>query len=122
VLSTLAHSRPGLAAFRHVYLVASAQDKYAPFHSARVELSGSDGGANADRKKAVVHESLVRAILAPLDRASLDFRRFDVVFAPRKRSIDSMIGRAAHIQFLTQPNYMRLCLEAWAHVFQAAPS
>ena len=107
--------QPALTHFRHVYLVASQQDKYAPFHSARVEIHP---GAIADRKRGSVFHGMVGALLGTLTSPDLDLRRFDIWFQPKKKNLDSFIGRTAHINFLTDSNYMMLLFMMHTQLFQ----
>lgn len=112
-LSQLA-KKPSLALFTHVYLLAAQADKYAPFHSARIEIHPA---AIADRKKGALFHNMVGALLGQLTDPRIDLRRFDVWFLAKKKNIDSFIGRTAHINFLTETNYMQLFFMQNAHLF-----
>merc|ERR1712098_682944 len=89
-ISKLAH-QPGLEHFQHVALVSSYQDQYAPFESARIEISAV---AEADPKFGPVYMGLAKSILNPLDVRRL--MRFDVNFHIPETNLDTMICRAAH--------------------------
>jgi hypothetical protein len=106
--------KPTLQHFKHVFLLASQQDKYAPFYSARIEIHPL---ALTDRKKGAVYHNMVSSILGSLTHPDVHLRRFDMWYKPPKRSIDSFIGRTAHINFLTHTNYMILLLQLYAELF-----
>ena len=112
-LSKLA-KKPSLALFTHVYLLAAQADKYAPFHSARIEIHPA---AIADRKKGVLFHNMVGALLGQMTDPRIDLRRFDVWFLAKKKNIDSFIGRTAHINFLTETNYMQVLFMINSHLF-----
>ncbi len=127
--------------FAHIFLLASTQDKYAPFHSARIELHKD---ALEDKKKGPVYHSMVANLLMPLKNhilkryvcfelpltqrrfssvsphttaALVAHSRFDVSFVPKKTNLDSLIGRTAHIYFLDQASYMHLFINAYKDYF-----
>lgn len=104
--------KKGLEYFAHIFLLASTQDKYAPFHSARIELHRD---ALDDKRKGPVYHSMVANLLMPLRTHIL--KRFDVSFVPKKTNLDSLIGRTAHIYFLDQVSYMTLFINAYKHYF-----
>ena len=72
----------------------------------------------ADRKKGALFHSMVASLLGTLTSPALDLRRFDLWFLPKKKNLDSFIGRTAHIQFLTETNYMQLLFLCHPHIFQ----
>lgn len=113
------HPTCTLSHFTHLYLFASHLDKYAPFHSARIEISPQ---AIVDRKKGGVFHQMIASMLGSMQvkGEAMDFRRFDVWFAPMKKNgkLDNFIGRTAHINFLTETNYMKLILQIYPHLFQ----
>jgi len=109
---------PALSHFAHVYFLAAHADKYAPFHSARVEIFPPAAAASADRKKATLFHAMVASLLGTLSSPSLDLRRFDLSFLPGRKSLDSFIGRTAHIQFLTETNYMKMIMRTHPQLFQ----
>jgi len=55
--------------------------------------------------------SIVRNLLEPLSRSEI--RRFDVSFVPKKKNLDSFIGRAAHICFLDQVAFMAMLINVY---------
>lgn len=108
----------GLEHFANVFLVASQQDKYVPFASARLELCKE---AIQDKKKGAVYQSMLQNLLRPLASApNLELRRFDVSFVANRRrasQLDAFIGRAAHIFFLDDQLYMKMLLTVYRDYF-----
>jgi len=107
-----AESAP-LASFKHVILVGSHQDNYAPYHSARIEMARGSGGLGdlgSDDPSDVLRE-MVSNILQHIDPEKLV--RIDVDFKlDGSGKIDTTIGRAAHIRFLDSiPLTLNLLLE-----------
>ena len=99
---------PGLPAFRHVCLVGAHQDRYVPWHSARAQHApGADG---------YVRE-MARNLLSRLDPARNDVRRLDVSFRFARASLDTMTGRAAHVQFLDDPLLSLVFALVYRHLF-----
>jgi len=102
----------GLEYFENVMLVASELDKYAPFHSARIEMHKS---AMGDTKRGVVYRNMVHHMLSPLKTTTV--KRFNVSFVNKKKNIDALIGRTAHIYFLDQTQYMELLTHVYQYYF-----
>ena len=144
-LYKLAQPPNHLRCFRHIFVFASRQDKYVPFHSARIELG------NENDTRMTIYRSIVKNLLtAPLpsageavdppasrptegtekitmqkssipkssDKCRLKvFRRFDVVFKDPKRDINAFIGRYAHIEFLQNVQYFSMFLSRYWKAF-----
>merc|ERR1712032_679859 len=85
----------GLELFEHVVLLGSSQDQYAPIGSARLEMTSA---ARQDSKLGSIYTEMLLNVLGPLDPERL--MRLSVRFSFDEVSLDTMIGRAAHIQFL----------------------
>lgn len=102
----------GMADFRHVLFLGSFQDTYAPFESARVQL-GPD--TLADPVLGPVYSEMVQSILQTIDLQCL--RRVDVHFDLEADSVDSVIGRAAHIQFLESEPLVQRLLFGFSELF-----
>jgi len=85
----------GLEYFKHVILCSAHQDKYCPFHSARIEKCSA---ALKDARFGQYHCEMVENLISPLDPARL--LRVDINYKLGKTSFDTVIGRAAHIRFL----------------------
>jgi hypothetical protein len=93
----------GLSWFKHVVLVSSYQDQYAPFESARVEVSPR---AATDPMNGKAYIEMADRILGTLSPTQLC--RLDVSFKISGKSLDSLIGRTAHIQFLENEGFLRV--------------
>jgi len=104
--------KKGLEYFAHIFLLASTQDKYAPFHSARIELHSD---ALADKKRGNVYSKMVSNLLTPLQKSCM--KRFDISFVPKKTNLDSIIGRTAHIYFLDQALYIIMLVYLYKDYF-----
>ena len=101
----------GLRWFEHVFLFGSQQDRYVPFHSTRVELCKEAVGDVSVRGR--VYERMVGNVLRGMEGVSV--KRFDVSFVSRRKSLDTLIGRAAHIYFLDNIGYMQLLVSVYKH-------
>ncbi|EZG80086.1 putative serine esterase [Gregarina niphandrodes] len=89
--------------FDHVILVSSPQDNYVPYESARVEFSQR---VMKDPIWCTIHHDLVTNIMAdithnPQAEETNRFLRIDVCFRIAQKNLDSIIGRTAHINFLS---------------------
>lgn len=115
--------------FRHIIFVSSPQDRYVPYHSARVEtssqMSGSatepngcasaSGGNSSPRKmgrsRSQILSELRRLTMIPHATRACDVTRVDVHFhVPKKMSLDRLVGRAAHIDFLETDVWARMVM------------
>ncbi|KAK2834090.1 hypothetical protein Q7C36_014791 [Tachysurus vachellii] len=89
--------KPGLQFFKNVVLVASPQDRYVPFHSARIEMCRS---ALRDRSTGPVYTEMINNLLQPLmDAPQCRVIRHNV-FHALPNTANTLIGRAAHIAVL----------------------
>lgn len=103
----------GLEWFRNIILVSSYQDMYAPFDSARIQISNKkDLMAN---KTGSIYIQMAQNILnnLPLDV----LYRIDVDFRIEETNLDSFIGRTAHIQFLECQNMMKMLIHRFKEFF-----
>mmetsp|Transcript_31134 Transcript_31134/g.30585 ORF Transcript_31134/g.30585 Transcript_31134/m.30585 type:complete len:119 (+) Transcript_31134:1264-1620(+) len=82
----------GLSWFKHIVLVSSYQDSYAPFDSARIQICNR---AENDSNKGGIYIKMARNILSSLPIDVL--YRIDVDFRISEKNLDSFIGRTAHI-------------------------
>jgi pimeloyl-ACP methyl ester carboxylesterase len=105
-------SVPGLNFFRYVVLLSSHQDSYAPFESARVEVSPQMAD---DKALGGIFLQMGANLLMQLKLPQLV--RLDVNFSMKKRNLDSMIGRKAHIQFLENEALVRTLVLAYPQFF-----
>ncbi|KAJ7991361.1 hypothetical protein DPEC_G00283010 [Dallia pectoralis] len=93
----LLSQKPGLQFFKNVVLVASPQDRYVPFHSARIEMCRT---ALRDRTTGPVYTEMINNLLQPLVGAK-DCRLIrQNVFHALPNTANTLIGRAAHIAVL----------------------
>ncbi|MEW5300024.1 MAG: hypothetical protein WDW36_002987 [Sanguina aurantia] len=124
----LAHEVP-LSAFRVVVLVSSAQDRYVPFHCARIAtcvaaqrdarrgpiyhemvaalLRGTEGAAGGTAAAAAPAEPTAVGDLVPLPPTQLF--RVDVDFDLQSKgfSFSKLVGRTAHVEFVETQTWPR---------------
>ena len=91
--------KPSLEHFRNVLLISSHQDKYVPFHSARLEPPPSSGG------EAEVCSEMLLNITQPMQEKRVNVVRYTVEHA-LATSTNSLIGRAAHIAMLDDEKFV----------------
>jgi len=103
----------GLSNFRHVVLLASHQDQYAPFESARLEMAD---GAKKDSPSGRLYSEMLQNILGPLEPDRII--RFDIDFGITEVSLDSFIGRAAHIHFIESQELMKMLTHMYPFLFE----
>uniref|UniRef100_H3D937 Family with sequence similarity 135 member B n=1 Tax=Tetraodon nigroviridis TaxID=99883 RepID=H3D937_TETNG len=90
--------KPGLQFFKNVVLVASPQDRYVPFHSARIEMCKT---ALKDRTtEGPVYTEMINNLLQPLVEARECRLIRQNVFHALPNTANTLIGRAAHIAVL----------------------
>jgi hypothetical protein len=101
-----------LSDFEYVVLMASHQDQYAPFRSAWVEVSPTvaDDGPMGE-----LQLDMARELLKGIPHQK--FFRFDAHFELDESSLDHMIGRAAHIQFLENYHVFRTLCSVYPQFF-----
>ncbi|XP_034057799.1 protein FAM135A isoform X1 [Gymnodraco acuticeps] len=89
--------KSGLQFFKNVVLVGSLQDRYVPYHSARIEMCKT---AVKDKQTGPVYAEMIENLLLPvLQNKDCNLVRFDVIHA-LPNTANSLIGRAAHIAVL----------------------
>ncbi|KAM8883382.1 protein FAM135B [Synchiropus picturatus] len=93
----LLSQKPGLQFFKNVVLVASPQDRYVPFHSARIEMCRT---ALRDRTTGPVYTEMINNLLKPLVEAKECRLIRQNVFHALPNTANTLIGRAAHIAVL----------------------
>ncbi|XP_037659238.1 protein FAM135B [Choloepus didactylus] len=89
--------KTGLQYFKNVVLVASPQDRYVPFHSARIEMCKT---ALKDRHTGPVYVEMINNLLGPLAEAKDCTLIRHNVFHALPNTANTLIGRAAHIAVL----------------------
>ena len=105
-------TKKGLGWFKHVVLISSSQDQYAPFDSARMEISTI---AAKDPTRGGIYQEMAGNLLASLNTDTLF--RIDINFRITEKSLDTFIGRAAHIQFLESQTLMKMILLRYPEFF-----
>ncbi|KAK6293828.1 hypothetical protein J4Q44_G00361540 [Coregonus suidteri] len=89
--------KSGLHHFRNVVLVGSLQDRYVPYHSARIEMCKT---ALKDKQTGSMYVEMIENLLLPvLQNRDCNLVRYDVIHA-LPNTANSLIGRAAHIAVL----------------------
>ncbi|XP_053142716.1 protein FAM135A isoform X3 [Hemicordylus capensis] len=89
--------KAGLQYFRNVVLVGSLQDRYVPYHSARIEMCKT---ALKDKQTGPIYAEMIQNLLLPvLQNKECNLVRYNVHCA-LPNTADSLIGRAAHIAVL----------------------
>ncbi|XP_058880993.1 protein FAM135A-like isoform X8 [Acipenser ruthenus] len=89
--------KAGLQFFKNVVLVGSLQDRYVPYHSARIEMCKT---ALKDKQSGPVYAEMTENLLLPvLQNKECNLVRYDVIHA-LPNTANSLIGRAAHIAVL----------------------
>uniref|UniRef100_A0A1A7Y290 Family with sequence similarity 135, member A n=1 Tax=Iconisemion striatum TaxID=60296 RepID=A0A1A7Y290_9TELE len=89
--------KSSLQYFKNVVLVGSLQDRYVPYHSARIEMCKT---ALKDKQTGPVYAEMIENLLLPvLQNKNCNLVRYDVIHA-LPNTANSLIGRAAHIAVL----------------------
>ena len=99
--------------FRNLLLVSSAEDRYVPHHSARIQLCPE---AIHDAKYGSIFVGMVHNLLAPLECEHI--LHIDTIFsAPAatrmSAQLDAAIGRFAHIAFLEQQAFIQMFVQMY---------
>jgi pimeloyl-ACP methyl ester carboxylesterase len=102
----------GIEWFKHVALVSCWQDQYAPFESARIEMNPK---AFEDPVKSLLYMEMAKNVMSRIKPDIL--YRLDVNFKIIGKTIDSWIGRAAHILLLENEALMRLIIYRYSNFF-----
>ncbi|XP_076771260.1 protein FAM135A isoform X12 [Arvicanthis niloticus] len=90
-------NKAGLHYFKNVVLVGSLQDRYVPYHSARIEMCKT---ALKDKQSGQIYSEMIHNLLRPvLQSKGCNLVRYNVINA-LPNTADSLIGRAAHIAVL----------------------
>ncbi|KAJ7341576.1 hypothetical protein JRQ81_005844 [Phrynocephalus forsythii] len=89
--------KAGLQYFKNIVLVGSLQDRYVPYHSARIEMCKT---ALKDKQTGPIYAEMIQNLLLPvLQNKECCLVRYNVHCA-LPNTADSLIGRAAHIAVL----------------------
>ena len=102
----------GLQWFKYVVLVASLKDEYAPFDSARIEVPIK---ASKDPERGNFYIQMAHNILQKLTRQNIV--KLDVHFK-LKKSIETIIGRSAHLQILENESFLKILVFHYPEFFR----
>ncbi|KAL8196660.1 hypothetical protein R6Q57_024641 [Mikania cordata] len=107
--------------FKNIVLLSSPQDGYVPYHSARIEMCQSSSGDYSKLGK-IFHEMLnncLDQICAPSSEQRV-FLRCDVNFdtSLQGRNLNTIIGRAAHIEFLETDIFAKFIMWSFPELFR----
>ncbi|KAK7328228.1 hypothetical protein VNO77_22330 [Canavalia gladiata] len=108
-----------LANFKNVILLSSPQDGYVPYHSARIELCPAACVDFSKQGKAFL--DMLNNCLDQIRTQSEDrvVMRCDINFETSSygRSFNTLIGRAAHIEFLECDIFVMFIIWSFPHLF-----
>ncbi|CAK76768.1 unnamed protein product (macronuclear) [Paramecium tetraurelia] len=99
----------GLGWFTNIALMSSYQDTYSPFESARIQRP------KGSSKDAMIINKMIDNIMKNLSNQKID--RLDVNYELVGKSLDTMIGRAAHIAFIDNSALIKLSLYSFDELF-----
>ncbi|CAD8069313.1 unnamed protein product [Paramecium primaurelia] len=102
-------SYEGLGWFTNIALMSSYQDTYSPFESARIQRP------KGNSKDVMIINKMIDNIMKNLSNQKID--RLDVNYELVGRSLDTMIGRAAHIAFIDNSALIKLSLYSFDEFF-----
>ncbi|KAL7199346.1 hypothetical protein ACSBR2_021602 [Camellia fascicularis] len=107
--------------FKNIILLSSPQDGYVPYHSARIEMC--QGAAGDNSKKGKVFLEMLNSCLDQIRSPSREHRLFmrcDVNFdtSTQGRNLNTLIGRAAHIEFLESDVFARFIMWSFPDLFE----
>ncbi|KAM0940455.1 putative alpha/Beta hydrolase, lipase [Dioscorea sansibarensis] len=107
--------------FKNIILLSSPQDGYVPYHSARIELCPASSSDNS--KKAQIFLEMLNSCLDQIRAPSSvqrTFMRCDVNFdtSAQGRNLNTMIGRAAHIEFLETDYFAKFIMWSYPELFR----
>ncbi|XP_060204743.1 uncharacterized protein LOC132632712 isoform X2 [Lycium barbarum] len=106
--------------FKNIVLLSSPQDGYVPYHSARIEMCQASSGDNS--KKGKVFLEMLNDCLDQIRAQSSEhrvFMRCDVNFDTtlQGRNLNTIIGRAAHIEFLESDTFAKFIMWSFPELF-----
>eukprot|EP00930_Biecheleria_cincta_P039520 TRINITY_DN27166_c0_g1_i1.p1 TRINITY_DN27166_c0_g1~~TRINITY_DN27166_c0_g1_i1.p1 ORF type:complete len:745 (+),score=128.13 TRINITY_DN27166_c0_g1_i1:79-2313(+) len=99
--------------FQHIVLVTSTQDQYTPFESARLEMPPASDGLGAEERR---YASMLKDILGPIDPEQI--LRLDVNFHFDETTLDTFIGRAAHIELIENQSFFEILTHCYSYLFE----
>lgn len=101
----------GLQWFEYIVLVGSAQDEYAPISSARIEICEKSW---KDQKNGPRYRKMAQNLLERISVTNVI--KIDVHFQ-LNQSIDTIIGRSAHIQLLENQEFLKTLVYSYPELF-----
>ncbi|PIA47746.1 hypothetical protein AQUCO_01400387v1 [Aquilegia coerulea] len=106
--------------FKNIVLLSSPQDGYVPYHSARIEMCQASSWDHS--KKGKIFMEMLNDCLDQIRTPSSEQRMFvrcDVNFdtSSQGKNLNTMIGRAAHIEFLETDIFARFIMWSFPEIF-----
>ncbi|KAL5703698.1 hypothetical protein ACHQM5_022223 [Ranunculus cassubicifolius] len=107
--------------FKNIFLLSSPQDGYVPYHSARIEMCQASSWDNS--KKGKIFTEMLNDLWDQIRTPSSEQRMFvrcDVNFdqTNQGRNLNTIIGRAAHIEFLETDVFARFIMWSFPDLFR----
>ncbi|KVI00394.1 protein of unknown function DUF676, lipase-like protein [Cynara cardunculus var. scolymus] len=114
-------SQKTLESFKNIILLSSPQDGYVPYHSARMEMCQASSADYSKKGKLFLEmlNNCLDQIRSP-SSAQRTFMRCDVNFdtSLQGRNLNTMIGRAAHIEFLESDIFAKFIMWSFPELFR----
>ncbi|KAI3746992.1 hypothetical protein L6452_09434 [Arctium lappa] len=110
-----------LESFKNIILLSSPQDGYVPYHSARIEMCQASSQDYSKKGKVFLEmlNNCLEQIRSPSSSEQRMFMRCDVNFdvSLLGRNLNTIIGRAAHIEFLETDNFVKFIMWSFPEFF-----
>ncbi|KAL7153367.1 hypothetical protein ABFS83_04G163900 [Erythranthe nasuta] len=107
--------------FRNIILLSSPQDGYVPYHSARIETCHASSSDTSKKGKVFLEmlNECLDQIRAPSSEHRV-FMRCDINFdiSLQGRNLNTIIGRAAHIEFLESDIFAKFIMWSFPDLFR----
>ncbi|CAD8167754.1 unnamed protein product [Paramecium pentaurelia] len=100
----------GLGWFNNIALMSSYQDTYSPFESARIQRP------KGNSKDIIITNKMIDNLMETIQNKKIE--RLDVNYEQSGRSLDVMIGSAAHIAFLENSALIKLSVYSFDELFE----
>ncbi|KAL5703685.1 hypothetical protein ACHQM5_022210 [Ranunculus cassubicifolius] len=99
--------------FKNIFLLSSPQDGYVPYHSARIEMCQASSWDNS--KKGKIFTEMLNDLWDQIRTPSSEQRMFvwcdvNIDHTNQGRNLNTIIGRAAHIEFLETDVFARFIM------------
>ena len=92
-------TRKELGHFKHVYFFCSHQDTFVPYYSARVQVFKDDLELPKANKLFEMNQNMLEA-------CTNEVVRVDVNYDIHDNDLSALIGRTAHMNFITNTNFL----------------